>query len=378
VNVETDSRTYVVALRGPSWFALEQGDSLAILSKSSVGPITITIRTRYKVIQGTPVRRELLADISGKAPDIASAINDFWNSARGAMGPLALAANAAIGELVFDVAYDVTPDALEHDFFQNYILPESGIPKSTRRVESKHLANLLEAIEHQPDASRISRAAEQYRHALLYWSPGQETFAVMHLWMCIEALTPAALREIYRRQNLTKEDLVKEWKIDIKQLDGEVRRRLIFKNNTAVYKAAKRASDAFEHGFEDFQSILKRAAAVRDDIAHYVREFIFELISFDPQSKAVLEEDKYVTPLDPQSRAYYLQGTLVGSSTQLAAEDQAHPRLIWNELLLKNLTPDDKGGYEVQIENKGIALFGKGVMLRDLRYMVRRTNSHSS
>jgi hypothetical protein len=371
VNAKTDSRTYVVALRGPSWVALEQGDSLAISSKSSFGPITINIRTRYEEIQGVPVRRELLADISGEAPDIASAINNFWNSARGAMGPLALAANAAIGELVFDVAYDVTPDALERDFFQNYILPESGIPKSTRRVESKHLVNLLEAIEHHPDADRISRAAEQYRHALLYWSRGQETFAVMHLWMCVEALTPAALHEIYRqRQNLTKEDLVKEWQIDVKQLDGEVRRRLIFKNNTAVYKAAKRASDAFEHGFEDFQNILQRAAAVRDDIAHYVREYIFELTGLDHQSKALLEGEKYVAPLDPQSRAYYLQGTLVGSSTQLAAEGQDHPRLIWNELLLKNLTLDDKGGYEAQIGNKGTALFGKGVMLRDLHWAV--------
>jgi len=358
---------YTVALRGPSWVAIEKGDLLTIESKCSFGPLVMDFRTRYDEAYSTPVPRELLVDVRGNAPSIREAIEAFWNAARGAAAPLALTANAAVGELDFDVAYDATPDLAERDFFQNFVAFESGFPKRSRRIRSLYPASVYNAVEAHQDADRIARAAEQYRHALLQWSRGRETFSMSHLWMGVEALTPAVLHRYYRCQNLTRDTLIEAWRIELKQLDSEVRRRLIFRMDDDAYKSAKTASDSFEHGFGDFQQILQKAASARNDTARYLRQAIFDLICLNEDSSRILLEEPFAKPLDPASPAHYFKGVLIGLPDKLAAEGQAHPRMIWKGPVVKDISLDG-GKYQVVVDNNMTALLGPGVTLRPGKY----------
>ena len=61
---------------------------------------------------------------------------------------------------------------------------------------------------------------------------------------------------------MDEDELIVEWKIERKQLDAEVRRRLIFSEDQEAYAKAKAVSDGLEHGFSEYHEMQVPAREV--------------------------------------------------------------------------------------------------------------------
>ncbi len=113
-------------------------------------------------------------------------------------------------------------------------------------------------------------------------------------------------------------------------LDGEVRRRLIFHGDDECQRVTVRASDGFEHGFEQFNKI--RALAVRAKecgASEHVRRALFELLELAPAATATLTSGRYEKPRANWLITKYVRGTFLGPGDKLAAADQEYPLLRW-------------------------------------------------
>ena len=188
----------------------------------------------------------------------------------------------------------------------------------------------------------------QYQEALGAWTAGMELRAVMHLWMAAEALTKAFLRQECHRHGVDEDGLCRAWAIEKKDLDPEVRRRLIFHGDTDCYRNARATSDGLEHMFEDFPKLQKVALKCRDCAAGHVRQAVFELIGVDQGDLVSLVAPPYNEPVNLVSMDRSVIAQLQGKGGQLARSDRDHP-------ILENWTPEIvevniKGdGFEVSI-----------------------------
>jgi hypothetical protein len=186
---------------------------------------------------------------------------------------VSFAANAPVGHMTIHLAYDATPDVERHEFFENFLPDEHGRPRSGRAVAPAAVSAVLACLDASTDRDRFLRAIEQYRQATKYWRQGWETFAVIHLWMAVEAITKVALRRAIKIEAVGNEDeLVRKWDLaDKRALDGEARRRLVFHGDATCEAETRKASDGFEHGFLPFDEINQLAVRVRDRAAQHVR-----------------------------------------------------------------------------------------------------------
>ncbi|MGZ6109714.1 MAG: hypothetical protein ACXWMR_16615, partial [Gemmatimonadaceae bacterium] len=154
-----------------------------------------------------------------------------------------------------ELAYDITPGLTERDFFQHFLPEDRLLLVNRRRLSSELIARVLTQLFNHPEVDRIRRTIGQYYQALRNWEPGQEVMALAHLWMGVETITPVALRRAFAAANSDRAGIASAWGIDIRQLDGEVRKRLILHGDADSYNKAKDASDGFEHGFLSFEEV---------------------------------------------------------------------------------------------------------------------------
>lgn len=292
VQVHDDlSCSYIVVMRASAAarFPQEYGSLEVENFPSTAGPISIKFRTRYSEEGfGSPIPREMWVEARGAAPSIKDAINTFTESANGLAVVVAFSANAHVGDLEPHVAFDNTPGRTEREFFESFLPDERGLPKMGRRTDIPSTGALVLAIANSREQERLLRAMGQYRQALTHWRPGTESLALAHLYMGVEALTPAVLRKIRDQTGKSNQELAEGWGIELKQLDSEVRRRLIFREDTTTFQKARAASDGLEHGFKPFPEIHSLASQVRDSTAAYLREAILDMIPLDEQVKTVL------------------------------------------------------------------------------------------
>lgn len=201
------------------------------------------------------------------------------------------------------------------------------MPFTLHEVPNADLKTVLELLPPHPDSERLHRAISYYHAGISLWRPGSELAVLSHMYMAVETLTPVVLRGLVS-QGTSKDALIAEWQIDRKQLDAEVRRRHIFRNDDDAYKNAKWASDGFEHGFAPFDALRQTASQALLATASYVRQAIIEQLALPQDVSAVL----LAPPLDQPFFLYYskyLRGTLVANSDNLAAPDQLYPMLSW-------------------------------------------------
>lgn len=113
-------------------------------------------------------------------------------------------------------------------------------------------------------------------------------------------------------------------------LDGEARRRLIFHGDGECQRLTARASDGFEHGFEDFSKLRELAnEAKARGVAEHVRGALFELLQLSPATVAVLTGGRYEKPRANWPITKYVRGACLGPADKLAAPDQEYPLLRW-------------------------------------------------
>jgi hypothetical protein len=181
-----------------------------------------------------------------------------------------------------------------------------------------------------------------------------------YLYMGMEALTKAFRRQHCQRANCTESQLAASWGIELKNLDPEVRKRLLFKGDHECYKKAKAASDGLEHGFLTFDKVLSYAQDAYERTASYLRSAIIELTEVEESANQVLFSPKYEQPLQLWKAAKYLRGRLLGQTDKLAAEGQEYPIFRWQSSI-KAVTRIDSGDYNLSLNENLTASLGEGV-----------------
>lgn len=374
----TTPRHLVVVTRAASGVRVREGEQLQVPAQSVVGPAVVTFRTRY-ADEGfeSPIPRELWVEIRGEADcSLDEAINAYWSIANGLVPALAVATNAPIDDLDVHMAFDATPGEQEHEFFENFQPDQTGRPRHGRSAPLAETVAFLDAMSGSDEQPRLVRACAFYREALRYLRPGQEVLFIVFLWMAVEAMTKVALRRACVADKCTEDDLVTRWglaasgaddetlRMAKKGLDGEVRRRLIFHGDGECQRLTVKASDGFEHGFEDFDKIRARAvAATERGTAEHVRRALFELLPLPDATTATLTGGRYKKPRPNWLITKYMRGSFVGASDALAAPDEEYPLLTWAGRVSAFRRKED-GTHEVSFAENVTVKCGDGVQFQ--------------
>lgn len=346
--------TCVVVLRAPAGFYLGPDDRMTVRQfPSEVGPVDLAFRTLRAVPNGfrNPVRLGLWVDARGAAPSLGAAVETFGNVARGLAAILSVAANAPSDEPTAEFAYDDTPGKAERAYWQRYLEPPALPAHPGRRLDPIAAMALVRAYVRHPDRDRFHRALAQYHHALQNFDPGLEIPALAHLWVGMEALTPVAVRRELARQGVTADELKRAWSdeltrqrgqpVELRSLDPEGRRRLLFRSDDATYRAAKDASDGYEHGSWALWDVRHRALVALDRTADYLRAAILDLASLGPGEREALAAFPFDRPLH-RGVERSLRGLLVGDADELALPGEEYPGIEWVREPIE-LPPDAEG-----------------------------------
>lgn len=362
---------YVVVLRGPSGVRIALDKPTLTIRKLSckTGQVDLVIRT-YLSEEGfeVPLPRGIWVDARGEAPSLDEAISSFWNASAIIMGVLALTTNANNGPLEVELAYDNTPQATKREFLQRCLRQETGIPSQGRNCDCPATVALLTALERSPEIKRLSRAIVQYHLALSYLKPGHETLCLNHLFIGIEALTDAALRRLCIRLNKTDREIALDWGISTAGPDrkwkgillAEVRKRIVFQGDNESHKAAKAASDGFEHGYMDLYEVHSTAKVVRDKTASYLRSAILDLLEMDENAKQRLEKEPYRTPLETWMPWKQVRGAILGDASHLGAKNQEYPILKWQSSI-SSVSRTENGEYVLRPDEKMTVHLAEGL-----------------
>ena len=330
---KTEHREFTVISRGPSAAIFAQGEELVVSNvPSAFGPVTATYRTRWlQSPEGVLMPGNLWIEVRGRGSCLEDVLAPFANAGLFALPPMSLCSNAAIANPELEVAFESTPGAKEREYFQSYVAPELPTVWQVRRIPISLFRAVYESLTSNDEVERLFRAAEQYRVALDSWKMGLATFSIAHLWMAVEALTKVYVRiECGRRGCTNQAELADVLKIQLKGLDSEIRKRLIFNGDSECYAAAKNASDGFEHGFLHADQIAKHAVAIRTNLANYVRNAILNILSLESDCRVALLGSPYDRPRGHWPLICHLRGRLLCDGDNLAAAGQKYPFIRWS------------------------------------------------
>lgn len=329
--MEVRKKTFTVVARAASGaYFTPDGYFLVRQFPTGTGKVDVLIKTRRAELGGfdRPVPRGLYAEVRGEAESIYEALQEFTTAAQNLLPLLSVSANAPIKNLQPELAFESTPEVEEREFFQQFLLDERLLPYRPRKVNARATKELMLTVVASSEKDRLLRASAQYFHALQEWGPGQEIMALAHIYIGMEILTPVALRTHLSQYGIDKADLVQAWKIDLRVLDSEVKRRLLFDGDDDTYVRVKKASDGFEHGFLDFHDIRATALDLREKAAGYLRRALFRLSGLSQDVVTELIGHPFTKPFDLEYTKY-LWGTLRGKGDILGAEGQDFPIMMW-------------------------------------------------
>lgn len=308
----------------------------------------------------------LWVEVQGKGQFLKESVVPFANAGWALLPLLSLSTNAAIGDPEVEVAFDSTPGASEREYFQSYVAPESWHICTARLIHVDATAALVSAVARNPDGEQLRRAANQYRLALDSWRLGRETLSLAHLWMALEALTPAKIfAERQARGMCPKEDLAdalgvareKGWK---GRLCAVVRKDLLLNGDAECYRKSKDASDGLEHGYRAYEEIAELSRDVRHRMAGYVRTAILTLSGLAGGALEVLTKDPFDKPLGHWPLAKYVRGRLVGSKSELGAEGNAYPFLRW-KTKIKECGVGEDGALHMKLDEELTPELAEGI-----------------
>jgi hypothetical protein len=316
-----------------------------------------------------PVPQNLWIEITGNGPDISQAVAVFMGWAAEVSSVLAICTNAAMGQLETELVFDINPENDQHEFLQVFVPEWPLSPVPGRRIDTEIIQVILTALVSHDDLPRISRAIAQYSEALNFWRHGREVSCVAHLYMAVEALTPAILRQHMKKLGKTKDQLASDWQVEIQRVNNEARLRLIFDGDADCFNQARNASDAFEHGFLDFDAVRKIAQEISIRTAGYVRRGIFRTLELQADIVDRLFDGNYSFPRGPLLLVRYLKGQMIGKIDELAAEPQQYPILDIRPSL-KTVRIGEDGNYGFWEELSITPKIGEKAQFKPERYEI--------
>jgi len=382
MGVEAPGPSYfVVVLAAESAARFREDEPPMIVQDfpTSVGTVTLTFRTRF-ADEGheAKVPREMWIDVRGEATcTLEEAVNAYSNAGLAFLPVIALTTNASIEDAQPKLAFDNTRGRTPREYVQSFVPERGGVLLPGRRVDVEATLTTILTLGAHPETNRLHRAAEQYRLALSHWTRGRESLALMHLYMGIETLMKSALRRECTSAGDSESELADAWGIQVegepapvwrRNLDAEVRRRVLFKGDGKTLAKARKASDGLEHGFLDFVSTRTLAEEARDQTAVYLREAIFDLAAIDADTRCRMLTHPYDKPLKSWL-ARYLRGRFHGETDDLAAPGQEYPIFKWKSGI-KSLSRSATGGYKLEPSEALTAQFSEDVKFEQVSFEV--------
>jgi hypothetical protein len=308
--------------RANSAVYLPPGQQLQVMIKNPDQDLVIRMGT-YR-IHGKlgPVPNGIWITGEGRGRDLQDAELHFRNAVDDAAGVISFLTNAAIEEPTLEILYDITPESLKHEAIFMSQTSRYSTPPSVVRESPKFVRAGMKALAENEKSERLWRAISSYITALRSWRKGHEPVSFGFLYMAMEALTPIAREPLFEKFG-DAEGLAKEWKIEKRQVDGEVRKRVLFNGDQNLYRSAKLASDSLEHGFGEMGDIAATAEAQVTKLAAMVRAYVISQL-FDGGRREVLTSDIYSPPLGYVPSTAVVRGVLEGNQPNLVHPDQ-HP-----------------------------------------------------
>ena len=369
-------KKYTIVLRcRESMLRIPAGSGIRLTPLSSpYGDYDLKIVTRSDDVKGidTPVPRELWVEVTGPAPSLPVALNIAVSSANDYVRQVAFAANAWQGLLVVHLGYDSTPGERDREFFQNWIVDETGLPRVARNVDPEVIINLLRAISTMPekDRNRVRLAIGHYTDALQHWKVGNEVYAIAHLYMGVEAITPTVIRWEVAKRRLRNRKALESVVCGTPEgsmldrllsylyqrrggyipspLDAWIRKEIIFRGDEVTYKAAKMASDKLEHGQWQHVKVQQHVAGHRECTAMFLRNIVLDIVPLDDVDRDKLKEAEFAKPASTSGFERQLLARITSGDDDVAAADQAYPYVRW-EFKLKEFHVDDDGGHRMRV-----------------------------
>ena len=369
---------FVCVFRAASAVRVRPDESIMLNFTDADVVTQVVVRTRYEPVASGVIPRELWVEIVTSGQDLTDAIDKAHQRAASVVAILSLIVNAGTDNLVLDRAFHASPERDDHEYLQNMILDETGLPKASRIVTDRFPPKILTALSTHARQDRLLRAIGQYELALRHWVPGHETLALAYLYMAMETLTPVATDAALAAHGGNRSALCKAWNVlpktcpkcgevtGIGNLDAEVRRRVLFEGNDALYKDAKRASDGFEHGFASFDDVHSSSLTHRNELGRLVRTAIIDALSLEPEDRDKLLGEPLSIPLPAVRIAKYVRATLMGEPTIWAMEGEAYPGFRL-ESSITAVETDAVGRVTMQPSESLTPLLAPGVVASDLR-----------
>ena len=297
------------------------------------------------------VPRGLWIDARGEAPTIDDALEAFRLAAGAVAIVIAVSANAVVHSPRIHFAFENTPGVIERDFYSALLPEDYPIPLPARSLDVEATLTLIWAVFNSDDRGRIHRAINQYTHAITHWQPGTELLTVAHLFMGVDALTKIILEDEKRSASAsTNKQLADEWNIDSKQLDAEIRRRIIFQGETEIQNRVSDISDAYEHGYRPTPELMAEAVGVRDKAAECLRAAILSYSGAEPRHVATLLSSKFGVPLPCYPITAEIRGKLIGSALDLALPELEYPLIEWNPVVAQASLINDGRALQMQMD----------------------------
>lgn len=359
---------YVVAMRCPAGVMFKRTEAVPVSVNLPNGcKVRLTIQSRWQPrADGPPVVQGLHVDGKGEAATIEEAMTQFTETARGFSAIVAFVANGPVGNLEPELAYQDDPDAVERQFFQQYLPAEPLLVYRRRAVPAAVVDAMIRLLGPHPEKDRLMRAIGHYHHALQNFDFGSEIFALAHLYMAVETLTPVIKRRLFAKHKVDADGLARLWDIEKNDLDPQIRLREVFGGDETTYSTAKETSDAYEHGYQSFDVVRSGASSTRDLLAEYVRGCLLDLVGLSEKETQLITSPPYDKPFGMRA-VKYLRGRLIGAGN-LAAEDQLYPFFDWKTKEIAR----EVGPSEIKLSYRETfkARFGDEIQFRRESYQV--------
>lgn len=361
--------------RAPVIFRREEGINVTYTRDGIPG--LVRFHTRYRIgPSDIYIPHDMGVWIEAEADTLEEA--STWVTVARELGNiLSVGTNAAISPFTAELIYEVTPGKGERQFLQRFV-PADGVTYSSRTVPIHAVGALMSAVATHEDRNRLLRAASHYSQALDDWEMGGELLIVTHLWMGVEAISPACLRKYLAERGATKEGLAEEWgfKPDRRMtldafLDLNSRIRLVLKDRPDLHKITKEVSDAFEHSTANGGDLFAPARDVLLPVAAALREAIVTVAGVSAEHREVILGKPFDVAKGPGGLEQHIRATLIGGEgDKLAPEGFDHPVLDWKHTIKTVTFEEASNRFGYVPEHTATPQLGPGVEMKDIRIEV--------
>ena len=316
--------TFVVALRAASAVRLPENHSVETPVETPNGTRRVVIRTAYEGYGSGAVPRAIWFEVTGVAPSLMRAREEFQSLAEALANRICLAMASSIDALLPFVAFDASPESQLHQYWQFVADDERGYPRPSRLLDDAGFSAVLAALEGHPRRDALERALAAYREAMHHVVPGEWLLALAWGWIGFEAIKQVALEQELQRRQVTKAELASDWNVTTSVLANEARRRLFFSGQYGLHDRARATSNDLEHALQQVGGLYERAE--KDAIALVAQLRRGLLRCMFRRVPRLLTQRKLSKPFPCAQLQHFIGATFVGDASKLAEAGLPYPR----------------------------------------------------